>query len=127
MVNYHGFYHLILRHDPARSRPEADTVRLLEEMFGWEWECIVKTARGLKSRSQLILTAPLEIVEHLAVRISGHDRYPHKVSVIPVVGNPDWERRTWSAVSPTGQPDPPVARERPSGKGLRGDATPGTV
>jgi hypothetical protein len=121
MVNYHGFYHLVLRHEPVRPRPEADTVRLLEEMFGWEWECIEKIARGLKSRSQLIMTAPLEIVEHLAIRICCHDRYPHKVSVVPVAGNPDWEDRTWSVVSP------PASRERPSGEGLRSDAAPGMV
>ena len=42
MVNYHGFYHLVLRHEPVRPRPEADTVRMLEEMFDWEWECIEK-------------------------------------------------------------------------------------
>jgi len=97
MLDYNKFYHLVLRPDASKWNTESSARVMLHVVLGWDRDLCAKVASGfIKKQPQILLTAPLETVEHLAVKISDWGMWGFKVTVKPVAGNRDDEERTWS-------------------------------
>jgi hypothetical protein len=97
MLDYNKFYHLILRPDKTKWNTEPNTRIMLHAVLGWKRECYEAVASGLlKKRPQILVTAPLETVEYLAIKIVNWGMFGFKVTIKPVAGNSDGETRTWS-------------------------------
>jgi hypothetical protein len=57
--------------------------------FKWSYEACEKIAKDLLKRQQILLTAPLEIVERFAEQVHASGLFGYKVTIKPVAGNPN--------------------------------------